>query len=288
MKVGLSTYSLFRALKKSEIDIIEAIVWIADNGGEHVEIVPFGFELTGNLGLVAAIVDQAKAVGLEISSYTVPGNLLQDTPDDCAAEIERLKREVDIAHALGVKLMRHDIAKRHPEESTLENFEKDLPILAQGCRVIADYAGQYGITTSIENHGYHVQSSERVQSVIRAVDRENFKTTMDIGNFVFVDEDALAAVRNNIPLASMVHAKDFYIRDEDGPPGEEGWYRSRNGKYLRGAIVGQGDLDIREILKSVKDFGYDGFIAVEFEGMEDCFYGSRIGMDNLRRIWNEV
>src|SRR3712207_8560418 len=41
----------------------------------------------------------------------------------------------------------------------------------------------------------------------------------------------------NLPYASIVHFKDFYIRPADTDPGE-GWFRSRGGKYLRGAIVG--------------------------------------------------
>jgi sugar phosphate isomerase/epimerase len=38
----------------------------------------------------------------------------------------------------------------------------------------------------------------------------------------------------------------------------------------------------------VKQSGYDGYISVEFEGMEDCQTGSRIAMDNVRRLWNEA
>jgi sugar phosphate isomerase/epimerase len=52
--------------------------------------------------------------------------------------------------------------------------------------------------------------------------------------------------------------------------------------------VGNGDLDMRRILKAIKDGGYDGYLSVEFEGMEDCRLGSRIGMENARRFWGEV
>ena len=60
---------------------------------------------------------------------------------------------------------------------------------------------------------------------------------------VCVDEDPIRAVKNNISIASMVHVKDFYIRPADCNPGE-GWFPSAAGRYLRGAIAGQGDLDI--------------------------------------------
>ncbi|MMZ61532.1 Inosose dehydratase [compost metagenome] len=158
---------------------------------------------------------------------------------------------------------------------------------AAACRIIADHAAQYGITTSVENHGYYVQASDRVQALIHAVDRPNFKTTLDVGNFVCVDENPVTAVKSNLPYASMVHIKDFYIRPSYRNPGE-GWFRSAGGNYLRGAIAGQGDLDLWEILRTIKSSGYDGFLSIEYEGMEDCLTGTKIAFDNVRRIWDEV
>ncbi|TRC47294.1 sugar phosphate isomerase/epimerase family protein, partial [Mannheimia haemolytica] len=87
---------------------------------------------------------------------------------------------------LGVKLMRHDVASR--QDTSIIRFQEDLPRIAEACRRIADYAAQYGITTSLENHGYYVQASDRVQAVLHAVGRPNYKTTLDVGNFVCVDE----------------------------------------------------------------------------------------------------
>jgi sugar phosphate isomerase/epimerase len=57
---------------------------------------------------------------------------------------------------------------------------------------------------------------------------------------------------------------------------------------LRGAIVGQGDIDMPEVIRIIKNSGYDGYISVEFEGMEDCRIGSRIGIDNAKRVWAEA
>ncbi|MNO98725.1 hypothetical protein D3C76_904790 [compost metagenome] len=57
---------------------------------------------------------------------------------------------------------------------------------------------------------------------------------------------------------------------------------------MRGAIAGQGDLPLWDILRIVKGSGYNGYLSIEFEGMEDCRKGTRIALDNVRRIWNEV
>ena len=45
MKLGVSTYSLMNEIKAGTMSVLDVIQWIADNGGEHVEIVPFGFDL---------------------------------------------------------------------------------------------------------------------------------------------------------------------------------------------------------------------------------------------------
>ena len=287
MKLGLSTYSLYRAIDKKEMTVTEAIRWIADNGGEHVEIVPIGYDLTNNPGLIEDIRKTAEQAGLDISGYAVGANFVQAAPEAYEQEIEKTMRQVDIARDLGVKRMRHDVASRPIPETSIRQFEADLPRLVEACRRIADYAAQFDIVTSVENHGFYLQASDRVLRLVHEVDRANFKTTLDIGNFLCVDEDPVSAVSNNIPFASMVHLKDFYRRPSYRNPGE-GWFKSTHGNFLRGAIVGQGDIDMPEVIRVLKASGYDGYLSVEFEGMEDPRTGSRIAMDNVRRLWQEA
>ncbi|WP_339304798.1 sugar phosphate isomerase/epimerase [Paenibacillus sp. FSL R5-0519] len=288
MKVGLSTYSLQQALDRKELTVPDAIRWIADQGGEHVEIVPMGFSLIEHPELTDEIKAVAKEVGIDISNYAIGANFaVQEDAEALEQEIQNVMRHVDVAAALGVKLMRHDVAFLPAPEGTVAQFEIDLPVLVKACQRIADYAADFGITTSVENHGYYVQSSERIQRLLHETARNNFKTTLDVGNFLCVDEDPVSAVKNNIPYASIVHAKDFYWRPSHRNPGE-GWFQTSHGNYLRGAIVGHGDINMPEVIRVLKQSGYDGYISVEFEGMEDCKTASRIAMDNVRRLWEEA
>lgn len=59
MKLGVSTYSLLPAIRSGEMSVLDAIQWIADNGGEHVEIVPFGFQLVDNPSLTDEVREKA-------------------------------------------------------------------------------------------------------------------------------------------------------------------------------------------------------------------------------------
>ncbi|CAM4035730.1 sugar phosphate isomerase/epimerase [Cohnella lubricantis] len=285
MKLGVSTYSLSRAMASGEMSVTDAIRWIAEAGGQHVEIVPFGFSLTDNPELIGSIVRTAAETGLEVSNYAVGANFVTDDEAAFEAEIRRVMGEVDIARALGAKRMRHDVARR--EGGTSAMFVRELPKLAEACRRIADYAAPFGITTSVENHGYYVQHSDRVTALVEAAGRPNFRLTMDVGNFMCADEESVSAVKKTISYASMVHLKDFYLRPASRDPGE-GFFRTLSGNYLRGAIVGQGDIDMREALRVVKASGYDGYVSIEFEGMEECKLGTRIGLANARRMWDEV
>ncbi|CAM3105358.1 sugar phosphate isomerase/epimerase family protein [Paenibacillus lupini] len=283
MKFGVSTYSYYQALRSGELDILGVIGNIAEIGGEHVEIVPLGFDLTEEL--IQAIRRKADEVGIDISNYCVGANFAGKSEVEYEQEIDRVMGEVDIAAALGVKLMRHDVASS--PDTSIGNFNKELPKLAEACRRIADYAATKGITTSVENHGYFLQASDRVQALLHATDRSNFKTTLDVGNFLCVDEDPASGVTNNIAYASMVHVKDFYVRHPESNLAE-GWFRSSHGNYLRGAIVGHGDIDMRRVLGIVKKSGYDGYISVEFEGLEPCVFATQQGLNQLKTIWESL
>lgn len=298
MKLGVSTYSLMGAIRSGEMTVLDVIQWIADNGGEHVEIVPFGFTLIDNPELTDAVREKAAAVGIDISNYAILADFLKETQEEYEAEIERVKKEVDVAHRLGAKLMRHDVAayRRPLEYNSIVDFERELPRMVEACRRVADYAAEKGITTTVENHGFFVNGSDRVIRLIEAVDRPNYKMTLDTGNFWCMDEDPVVGIRKTVKYAAMIHLKDFYHRRSRSFAGEGElfrcdsgtWFKTITGDLLRGAIVGDGDIDLWEGIATIKRSGYDGYISIEFEGQEECKRGTKIGLENARRIWEAV
>lgn len=292
MRFGFSSYSFNQRLKTGQMSLLDVIDWVADSPGEHLELAVLSNgadspipNIESDPSFVTKVKNQADERGVTLSNMAIGAEFFHDDPDKIAAEITRVKAYVDLAATLGITRMRHDVAHRNEPGDDTPIFERALPMIVGAAKEIARYAADFGITTSLENHGFFVQSSDRVRRVIHAVDEPNFKTTLDIGNFLCVDEDPTVAVPANLPYASVVHFKDFYVRDLD--PGE-GWFRSRGGKYLRGSIVGNGDMDIRSIARSIKAFGFDGFASIEFEGHEDCFIGCSRGIANAIRLFDEA
>ena len=194
-----------------------------------------------------------------------------------------------LAVILGARSLRHDAtAGYEPGSRSCHGFDDALTVIAPACREITEYAAEKGVRTMVENHGFFCQDSERVERLVNTVAHENFGLLTDMGNFLCADENPAAAFGRVAPYAFYVHAKDFYVKSGNGFDPGEGFFRSRSGNYLRGAIVGQGDVPLRHCLSALKAVGYTGAVAIEFEGMEDCLTGLRIGLANLRRALADV
>ena len=303
MKLGMSCYCLDPAMAAGRMTIDDVIDYAVAHGCEHIEFVPFHLafvtpEQELDLELIEHVRKKCESAGIEISTYSVNADLLKTDPAEEAKEIERVKRHIDAAQKLGLSRMRFDVASfRRPfSTNTIYNFNQEFPQMVRNGTLLCDYAAERGITIVMENHGFFINGSDRVLRLIEAINRPNLKMTVDVGNFLCVDEDPVAAVKRCLPLAEMIHLKDFYIRKKELLPDQTemfncnngSWFETMGGKMLRGAILGQGDVDIWEILRTIKHSGFDGYISLEFEGMEVCEQGAEISLAMAKAILAKV
>lgn len=296
MKIGLSTYSLNADIRSGKKTVLDAMRFAKEQGAEHIELVPSGYQIYDaeanafHESLIEQICALSQELSLPLSNYAISANLIDDDADARRAEVERVKRHVDAVHRLGIAYMRHDLASAGSPNGDLSPaaFEHYFANAVASAREIADYAAQYGITTLLENHGRFINGADRVLRVIEAVDRPNYGLLLDTGNFRCVDEDPLVAVKKCAPFAKMVHLKDFYVRKTERMRGLDrygSWFSTASGEYrLRGSILGQGDLNVRASLKWICESGYNGYVSIEYEGVEDCELGCIAGMQAARNI----
>lgn len=274
MTLGISSYSLQQEMNEGRMSILDVMEWVKLQEAGHIEIVPLNFDLLETPELIEAINEKSQQLDLPLSNYAIGSDLLQ-TGVALSNEIERIKAHVDIAHKLGLNTMRFDVGFLPPSEATIVRFNELLPNIVSACQEIADYAEKYDITVSIENHGYFIQQSDRLITIITNVNRDNFKLTLDVGNFLCVDESPLYAVKKCLPYASMIHLKDFYYRKTKHPL-NQGFFSTINNNQLRGAVTGHGDIPLPTIINMIKDSGYDGNLSIEFEGVEPCLMATDI------------
>lgn len=290
MKLSVTSYSFSQLFANGSSNQLDCVSRAKDMGFEAIEFTDLSpHDGSTEEEYAAKIGAEAKRVGITVANYTIGADFLFGSNGDTKAEIERVKRKIDVAALMGATGLRHDATYGFPAgQREFRGFDSVLPALADACRAITVYAAEKGIRTMIENHGFFCQDSDRVEKLVNTVAHPNFGWLVDMGNFTCADENPVTAVGRAAPYAFYVHAKDFHIKSGMGPNPGEGFFMSRAGNYLRGSIIGHGDVPVRQCLSALKRAGYDGFVSVEFEGMEDALRGIAIGAANLRRFMDEI
>lgn len=286
MQIGVSSYSFSRLVAQGSMTELDVVAKAKEMGFDTLEFstirVPEGETLRG---YAAKLREACERAGFRVANYTVTADFLNGADGDLNAEIERVKEEVRIAEVLGAPGMRHDATRGYPADHRGDrSFDGALPRLVQACRAVTEFAAERGIRTMVENHGYCCQDSARVEKLAAGVDHPNFGVLVDMGNFLCVDEDPGQAIGRLMPYAFHVHAKDFHVKPGTAPDPGEGWFPSRGGNYLRGSIIGHGEVPLLQCLRVMRRAGYEGVLSIEFEGMEDPLTGIRVGLENLRKL----
>ena len=288
MKFSVSVYSFMQYIQTGRLTPMACIGKAKEMGFDAIEYVDFVFPRDEDPEKYAAgLRAEADRAGIAISNFAVGADFLGGSGGDLHAEVARVKGMVDIAAVLGCPTLRHDVASA-PLNRTYQGYDNVVERLAEGCREVAEYAAKKGIKTMTENHGFFSQDSLRVEKLVNTVAHDNFGQLIDIGNFLCADDDPAEAVGRCAPYAFYVHAKDFIVKSGQSPDPGRGFFQSRGGSFLRGTIVGHGDVPVVQCLRALKRAGYDGYVAIEFEGMEDCLQGVAIGFENLKRYVAEV
>lgn len=279
MYASVSSYSFSQYIRSGKMTQFDTVAKAAELGFSAIEFidldVPAG---TSEESFAAKIADEAKRCNIKISAYTVGACMIKNTAEETRAEIERVKRKTEIAKILGAPLMRHDA---YFSQNKYRSFELSLPELAENIREVTEYADSIGIKTTVENHGFICQDSDRAERLFNAVNHKNFGLLVDIGNFMCVDENPYLAVSRVAPYAFHVHVKDF-VKYEYGADIEGNYITTRGMSKLVPTVCGTGDVPLERCLAILKNAGYDGCVSVEYEGSGDCIKAISAGLENLK------
>ncbi len=280
MKTSVSIYSYNAELTKKSMTPIDCIRHAKQTGFDAIEFVDMVFkEISDPLSYADELRLACEQEQIAVSNYAVGADLLCDDPDTV---MEGLKRNVDIAERLGSKFMRHDISSGAALKK-YEGYASVVDTLAKRCNIVSEYAKTKGIRTMTENHGYFSQDSTRVEMLVNAVKNENFGLLVDIGNFLCAGESSEQAVGRVAPYAFFVHVKDFIVKSGNELAPGRGFFPSRSGDYLRGTVLGHGDVKVLQCLRALHRVGYSGYVSLEFEGIEPCCQAIEISHENLTK-----
>ena len=247
MKFAVSSYSFQQYLRDGRMTQLDCVLKAKEMGFDAIEFTDLQPpEGASEEEYAQQIAQECKKVGLTVSNYTVFADFLANDPK---TEAQRLMKKVDVAQILGSTSMRHDAAWGFGSDRANRGLQNVVERLADGCRMVTEYAAQKGIRTMVENHGFFLQDADRVEKLINTVNHPNFGWLCDMGNFLCADEGPAKSCGKAAPYVFYVHAKDFIVKSGNEPNPGEGFFSSRAGNYLRGTIIGHGMVPVKQCLR---------------------------------------
>ena len=260
MKLGLSMWSYQASVRRGELDIPGFIRQAKTLGVDGVELLDFFWK---DRAAELPAVDAALAeTGLPVGIYSVANNFVLADPEARKANVKIITDGVDNAVHFGAKTVRVFAGDLSPGIT----YEQGLQWIVEGLKEAAAYAYEKNITLALENHGTLAGRSDQIETILNAVASPALKANPDTGNFLLVHQASHLGVAELATRAAMCHFKDFHVV----PDSYTGYsYVGTEGLKFAGTVIGEGDVDLPDCIKSLREAGFDGWLNIEYEGEED-------------------
>ena len=232
-----------------------------DAGFKYCQI---GFGTSWDKEMATTLKKLSKKYDVKISTmmYCTPGgrwNFLEGPttiglvpPVNRIKYIDTYKKAIDFCAMADIPAM-HSHFGFIPEEPNCELYASFIECMRELCQ----YAKDKGVSITMEPYGDPLHAPfGRVAHFLYYTDQvEGLKMTLDTGNFIYADEDALDAEARLGHLVTHVHLKDYKADPEFAPR-----------RFLRGKIastIGGGYIPVWHILDRLAARGYDGYLTIE-------------------------
>ncbi|WP_188454943.1 sugar phosphate isomerase/epimerase family protein [Virgibacillus oceani] len=280
MRVSVSMYSLNPTIKKenwSVLDFLEYAKRISSDGVELLDM--YWRNKDDKFKEIKQVKAALKEHNLAVSAYDITNNFVKQSSEERMEEVEKVKEGIKVAKQLGTNIIRV-FAGDLRNGITYQSGKEWIVDCLKQCAVIAE---EKEIYLAIENHGLLAGKSEQIEEIIERVNSSYVKATFDTGNFLLVNEMPREAFDRLKEKIVHVHFKDFR---EKHPNESVKGFQSTEGVGLIGTIPGDGQVDLSYIVDGLKGVHYDGWLSIEYEGIEDAKHATTEAVNRLMTLVN--
>jgi len=181
---------------------------------------------------------------------------------------EQMKKCINLSSYLNCKVVRTYGGSYYPHEGE-KLYQEKKEIFIQCMQELGKYAQDLNVCLAIENH-FNTLTYDAIHTVqiVSEIDNPTVGILYDQANLGFIGAENYAeAIGTQASRIIHVHVKDFIFKDEN--------HRFRAGtsvtdvkesqRIVISRVVGQGILPWRNILRSLKQKGYNEFLSLEYE-----------------------
>lgn len=279
MKIAVSMWSFVHDFQQGKIDVEGFVRKAGDLGAEGVELLDvFWQDRDAEIEPVKAALGE---LAMPVCTWAVSNDFAGPDPAERAEALDIVRGGVDEAVNLGSRVVRvfsGNLSDGIP-------FDDAFGWIVEGLSAGAAYAARHGVSLGLENHGPLAGRSDQVRKIIQSVGSEYLGANIDTGNFLLVNQSPVEAIADLARCTVAVHLKDF----KEVPADYEGTaYSALDGTKYAGTVIGEGDIDLRACLQSLKNSGYRGYLSIEYEGEEDATESVAQSIENTRQILSQL
>jgi len=159
-----------------------------------------------------------------------------------------------------------------------EPHEPQIARLTEMFREAVKAAQDRGIRLAVENHIDF--TAEEILRLLGEVGSPYLGLNFDTGNFLRLLDDPVKAMKKLAPFVLATHVKD--LKPQKGVSADE-WF------FFSSTPVGDGLVEIEQLVRLLDEAGYQGFLAVEIDFLHPDYGGDEDGavarsLQELRRI----
>ncbi|MHC4187243.1 MAG: sugar phosphate isomerase/epimerase family protein [Planctomycetota bacterium] len=249
----------FRLIREMGIEYAD----LTDNHNGGMLGVEYGFTASVSLDIhPAKIREMAESNGITLTSVCAHANLLDPPSPDIYGTNEIIKA-IKLAHFLGIK---HVITTEGDPKTEFGHSLSEKEQLFTICEKLyapVRWAEELGVELLLETHGVVTDSVERMGQLLDALGHEQaVGLCLDTGNSWLGGAEPLDYVKTFGKRIKHVHWKDMAAEWED-----------RRGEIYGCGMatipLGDGVVDIKAIVKALKDIGFAGATTLEVAGAEN-------------------
>jgi sugar phosphate isomerase/epimerase len=220
-------------------DMFQFIDYCAAQGLDGAELTSYFFSEETDAYMIQ-LRRHAFLRGVAVSGTAIGNNFSLPKGEKLNEEIATTKKWIDRALLMGAPHIRV-FAGNAPKGFSREDADRNVIASLEEC---SDYAGKRGIFLGLENHD-SIGSAATLIPMVQAVKSPWLGINLDSGNFRTADPYADFAAC--VPYALNVQYK---VEIHDGPTAKK-------------------DADLKRFTKILRDGGYQGWVALEYEAKED-------------------
>lgn len=247
LRLSLAAYSMRKYLDLPKdgsapaMDLFQFVDFCFEHGIPGAELTSYYFPKSFDDQYLMKLKRHCHLRGVTISGGAIANDFGQPEGEKLDKDVQHTCTWVDHYAKLGAPAIRI-FAGHQPKGEALESAVKRC---AATCERACTYAAERGVLLALENHGGLTATAEGILKIVRLVNSPAFGVNFDSGNFRDSD-DPYAELAQIAPYAVNVQIK-VEIR--------------RAGKSE--------EADLNRILDILRNVGYSGWVALEYEAAED-------------------